>query len=110
MAPKPARQSWRYQANCRLPRRDTQHRKYLSTMTGNLRRCRVKLMIQMSINHESASTMAVNNNDEQTSFADVKPNVLEPNDQRPREFTSLRWKMSVPVLAVVVVIAMITTY
>ena len=54
--------------------------------------------------------MAVNNNDEHSSFTDLKANVLESNEERPRNFASLRWKLTLPVLAVVIVIAMITTY
>src|SRR5258708_8155334 len=54
--------------------------------------------------------MAVNNNDEHSSFTDLKANVLESNEERPRNFASLRWKLTLPVVAVVIDIAMITTY
>src|SRR5258708_38910983 len=54
--------------------------------------------------------MAVNNNAEHSSFTDLKANVLESNEERPSNFASLRWKLTLPVLAVVIVIAMITTY
>src|SRR5215475_3609269 len=55
-------------------------------------------------------TMDTNTNPENNSYTDVKANVLDSSDQRPKNFSSLRWKLSVPLLAVVVIVAMITTY
>src|SRR5437870_3150045 len=58
----------------------------------------------------STPTMAVNNNDDPNTYTDLKANVLESNDQRPKNFASLRWKLSIPLLAIVVIVAMVTTY
>ncbi len=47
-------------------------------------------------------------NDER-SYTDLKPTVLTAWE-RPRSFMSLRWKVALPLVAVIVVAAMITTY
>jgi signal transduction histidine kinase len=54
--------------------------------------------------------MTENSNEKSNSYADVKANVLESAEQRPRNFASLRWKFSLPMLALVVVAAMVATF